>query len=135
MITSRNDRFFKGGFIRLMIAAAVFCGASAVACGEVMSEGDVKALFPEGARVARTIRPEGTGFSFAPGRQEYRPLSDDYRVFINGREAEVRACRESPIPFNRYWPGRQRPLDQSERASYLALEAQDLIPHLKPNEK
>ena len=46
MITSRNDRFFKGGFIGLMIAAAVFCGASAVACGEVISEGDVKALFP-----------------------------------------------------------------------------------------
>ena len=83
----------------------------------------LKALFPEGARVARTIRPEGTGFSIAPGRQEYRPLSDDYRVFIDGREAEVRACRESRVPFNRTWPGRQRPLDQSERASYLALEA------------
>jgi hypothetical protein len=29
MITSRNDRFFKDGFIGLMIAAAIFCGASA----------------------------------------------------------------------------------------------------------
>ena len=27
MMTSRNDRFFKGGFIGLMIAAAVLCGA------------------------------------------------------------------------------------------------------------
>lgn len=89
---------------------------NAVACGDMTSEGDVKALFPEGARVARTIRPEGTGFSFAPGRQEYRPLSDDYRVFIDGREAEVRACRESRVPFNRTWPGRQRPLDQSVNA-------------------
>ena len=29
MMTSRNDRFFKGGFIGLMIAAAILCGASA----------------------------------------------------------------------------------------------------------
>ena len=29
MITSRNDRFFKDGFIGLMIAAAIFCGAFA----------------------------------------------------------------------------------------------------------
>ena len=28
-MTSRNDRFFKGGFIGLLIAAAVLCGASA----------------------------------------------------------------------------------------------------------
>ena len=29
MMTSRNNRFFKGGFIGLMIAAAILCGASA----------------------------------------------------------------------------------------------------------
>lgn len=29
MMTSRNDRFFKGGFGGLLIAAAVLCGASA----------------------------------------------------------------------------------------------------------
>ena len=28
-MTSRNDRYFKGGFSGLMIAAAIFCGASA----------------------------------------------------------------------------------------------------------
>jgi hypothetical protein len=40
---------------------------------------------------------------------------------------EVRACRESRIPFNRYWPGRQRSLDQTERASYLAFEAEGTV--------
>ena len=29
MITSRNNRYFKGGFSGLMIAAALFFGASA----------------------------------------------------------------------------------------------------------
>lgn len=29
MMTSRNDRYFKGGFSGLMIAAALLCGASA----------------------------------------------------------------------------------------------------------
>ena len=75
-------------------------------------------------RVARTIRPEGTGFCFDPGNQTFRPTSDDYAVSLDGNPVEVRACRESRIPFNRYWPGRQRPLDQTERASYLAFEAE-----------
>ena len=26
-----------------------------------------------------------------------------YSVMLNGRKAEVRACRESRFPFNRYW--------------------------------
>lgn len=92
-------------------------GMVAIACAIL------EAFFPKRPRVARTIRPAGTCFSFAPESQTYRPLNDDYRVFVDGLEAEVRACRESRFPFNRPWPGRQRPLDQSERASYLAIEA------------
>lgn len=77
--------------------------------------------------VARTIRPVGTGFFFNPELNTFLPLNDDYDVTLGGRKAEVRACRESRIPFNRYWPGRQRPLDQTERASYLAFEAEGAV--------
>ena len=38
MIISRNDRYFKGGFSGLMIAAAIFCGAFAArADGQVVT--------------------------------------------------------------------------------------------------
>ena len=78
-------------------------------------------------RVARTNRPAGTGFCFNPELNTFQPLNDDYVVTLNGCKAEVRACRESRIPFNRYWPGRQRPLDQTERASYIAFEAEGAV--------
>lgn len=78
-------------------------------------------------RVARTIRPEGVGFTFNPDLKTFLPLNDDYEVRLDGRQAEVRACRESRIPFNRYWPGRQRSIDQTERASYLAFEADGAV--------
>lgn len=78
-------------------------------------------------RVARTIRPAGTGFCFNPELSTFQPLNDDYVVTLDGCKAEVRACRESRIPFNRYWPGRQRPLDQTERASYIAFEAEGAV--------
>ena len=78
-------------------------------------------------RVARTIRPAGTGFCFNPELNTFLPLNDDYEVSLGGRKVEVRACRESRVPFNRYWPGRQRPLDQTERASYLAFEAEGTV--------
>ena len=78
-------------------------------------------------RVVRTIRPAGTGFFYNPGLNTFLPLNDDYDVSLDGLKVEVRACRESRIPFNRYWPGRQRPLDQTERASYLAFEAEGAV--------
>ena len=78
-------------------------------------------------RATMTIRPPGTGFCFNPELNTFLPLNDDYEVSLDGREVEVRACRESRIPFNRYWPGHQRPLDQTERASYLAFESEGAV--------
>ena len=49
--------------------------------------------------------------------------NDDYEVEIDGRPVAVRAARESRIPFNRLWPGHQRPLDQTELAACVSLES------------
>lgn len=49
------------------------------------------------------------------------PLSQDYRVYINGVEAPVYTCRISAYPFNRVWTGFQRPIDQTELASFVNI--------------
>jgi len=51
-----------------------------------------------------------------------RCLSPDLEVTVNGKGVDVRACRVSAVPYNIPWPGHQRPLDQSELASYLLVE-------------
>lgn len=51
-----------------------------------------------------------------------RCLSQDLEATVNGKRVDVRACRVSAVPYNTPWPGHQRPLDQSEVASYLLVE-------------
>ena len=55
------------------------------------------------------------------------PKSKDYKVYVNGREVPVYACRISAYPFNTWWPGYQRPVDQSEIASYVNLVSDEDI--------
>lgn len=49
------------------------------------------------------------------------PVSTDFRVLINGREVPVYTCRISKYPFNRVWPGFQRPVDQTEIVSFVNI--------------
>lgn len=49
------------------------------------------------------------------------PKSKDYKVYVNGEEIAVYTCRISAYPFNRWWPGHQRPVEQSEMVSYVNL--------------
>ena len=54
-------------------------------------------------------------------------ISNDYRVFVNGREIPVYTCRISKYPFNTMWPGHQRYLDQSEIVSFVNIVSDEEI--------
>jgi hypothetical protein len=43
---------------------------------------------------------------------------EGYHLQINGQPVEVYSCRVSAVPLNQWWPGYQRPLDQTELAGF-----------------
>lgn len=45
-------------------------------------------------------------------------LSKDFTATVNGCELPVKQVRVTAVPFNTWWPGHQRPIDQTEPASY-----------------
>lgn len=55
------------------------------------------------------------------------PISSDYRVLVNGEEAKVYTCRISAYPFNRIWPGYQRSVDQTAKASYVNIVSDEEV--------
>ena len=55
------------------------------------------------------------------------PVSPDYKVYVNGTEIPVYTCRISKYPFNTWWPGHQRYLDQTEQVSYVNLVSDEAI--------
>ena len=59
----------------------------------------------------------GSAVTVYPAPAEEK-LSEDFEVTAGGRKVSVYSCRVSAIPFNRLWPGHQRPLDQTELASF-----------------
>ena len=62
------------------------------------------------------------------------PVFDLYTVTVDGKEAPLYTARVSAIPFNRPWPGKQRPLDQTELAAVLSLdmtEPVEIVIHTK----
>jgi len=54
-------------------------------------------------------------------------LCHEFEVTLNGISADAIAVRVSAIPFNRLWPGHQRPLDQTEPAAYVSYAADEPI--------
>lgn len=57
----------------------------------------------------------------------FKLLNTDFDVEINGEACEVRECRVSAIPFNRPWPGKQRPYNQSESAGFISFSADESV--------
>lgn len=55
------------------------------------------------------------------------PVSTDYAVKVNGLEVPVYGCRITKYPFNRSWPGFQRPYEQSVDASYINLISDETL--------
>ncbi len=55
------------------------------------------------------------------------PLSKDYSVKINGRILPVHQARVSAAPINQVWPGYQRPIEQSELASYCSFDTDETV--------
>ena len=55
------------------------------------------------------------------------PRSEDYRVRMGGLEIPVYTCRISRYPFNSWWPGYERPIDQTEVVSYINLVGDEAV--------
>lgn len=53
-----------------------------------------------------------------PAMPEAETVSPDFTAKANGLNLPIRYIRVTAIPFNTWWPGHQRPKDQTEFASY-----------------
>ena len=51
------------------------------------------------------------------------PFCEDYSVKVNGQAVALHSARVSAVPFNRRWPGHQRPMEQSEAVQFLLMAA------------
>ena len=52
-------------------------------------------------------------------------MSNDFDILVNGKNINATSVRVSAMPFNRYWPGQQRPLNQTEKASYIYISSNE----------
>ena len=60
-------------------------------------------------------------------------VSNHFDITLNGKKAEAMYTRVSAFPFNRDWPGHQRPINQSELASMLSFSAdEEVVLRVKP---
>ena len=53
--------------------------------------------------------------------------SEDYSISVNGKPVFVYQARVSAVPFNQVWPGYQRPIDQTEIASFAYWDMSEAV--------
>lgn len=58
---------------------------------------------------------------------EGEPVFGRYSVKVNGEKAVLHCARVSAMPYNTVWPGQQRPIEQTEVASFLSVEADEAL--------
>ncbi len=56
---------------------------------------------------------------------EGEPVSKEYKVKINGKILQVYQTRVSAAPINQVWPGYQRPIEQTELASFCNFDTDE----------
>ena len=59
--------------------------------------------------------------------QTIEPRSTVYTATLNAQEANIYNCRVSAYPFNRRWPGYQRPLAQTQIAGMLSFVSDEKV--------
>jgi hypothetical protein len=105
-------RHLKHGAAQLAAAAAVVL--TLTACGQ-RSGDEMNADDSDHSAVTAHAAPAGEG------------LSEDFSLKVNGVPVPVYRCRVSAVPFNQVWPGYQRPLDQTELASFAYCGASGAV--------
>ncbi|MFC1716840.1 glycosyl hydrolase family 28 protein [Candidatus Poribacteria bacterium] len=96
-------RLFAAGIALLFVTASAF------------AEGDLKGV-PTTNNEDRIMDNAAQVKTYPPPGEE--DASDDYAVSVNGKPVFVYRARVSAVPHNQVWPGYQRPLDQTEIASF-----------------
>ena len=52
---------------------------------------------------------------------------DFFDLKLNGQSSEPWFCRVSALPYNTWWPGYQRPIEQSETAAFISFEMDEPV--------
>ena len=65
--------------------------------------------------------------------EKYENRSDEFEVCVGAEKLGVYSCRVSAYPFNQVWPGYQRPIDQTEKSSFVMLGSnKEVVLKVKP---
>lgn len=52
---------------------------------------------------------------------------DFWGLKLNGQSSEPWFCRVSALPYNTWWPGHQRPIQQTETAAFISFEMDEPV--------